>query len=41
MEIIWRIICYEEGRVRMGEKVQGLRSMIGRYQIDRGLLSIV
>ena len=29
----------EEGR--MGEKVQGLRSIIGRYKIDRGSLRIV
>ena len=25
-----------EGRGRMREKVQGLRSIIGRYKIDRG-----
>ena len=29
------------GRRRMGEKVQGLRSIIGRYKIDRGMLRIV
>ena len=26
---------------RMGEKVQGIRSVIGRYKIDRGRLRIV
>ena len=26
---------------RMGEKVQGIRSIIGRYKIDRGWLRIV
>ena len=32
---------YQAGRGwgRMGEKVQGLRSTIGRYKIDRGVLS--
>ena len=30
------------GRVgRIGEKVQGIRSIIGRYKIDRGRLRIV
>ena len=28
-------------RGRMGEKVQGLRSINGRYKIDRGRLRIV
>ena len=28
-------------RGRMGKKVQGLRSIIGRYKIDRGMLRIV
>ena len=28
-------------RVRMGERVQGIRSIIGRYKIDRGMLRIV
>ena len=34
---------YQCGRVggRMGEKVQGIRSIIGRYKIDRGRLRIV
>ena len=29
------------GRGRMGEKVQGLTSIMGRYKIDRGMLRIV
>ena len=29
------------GKGRMGEKVQGLRSISGRYKIDRGRLRIV
>ena len=29
------------GRGRMWGKVQGLRSIIGRYKIDRGMLRIV
>ena len=29
-----------EGRGRTGEKVQGIRSIIGRYKIDRGRLRI-
>ena len=28
-------------RVRMGERVQGIRSIIGRYKIDRGMSRIV
>ena len=38
MDITWRVIS---GRGRMGEKVQGIRSMNGRYKIDRGRLTIV
>ena len=35
MEITWRVITGEkEGRV--GEKVQGIRSINGRYKIDSG-----
>ena len=30
-----------EGKGRMGEKVQGIRIIIGRYKIDRGRLRIV
>ena len=41
MEITWRVISEEwEGR-DWGEKVQGIRSIIGRYKIDRGRLSTV
>ena len=29
------------GLRRMGEKVQGIRSIIGRYKIDKGRLRIV
>ena len=29
------------GRGRMGEKIQGLRSIIGRYKINRGRLRTV
>ena len=29
------------GRGRIGEKVQGIRSMVGGYRIDRGVLGIV
>ena len=34
---------YQQGgdRGRMGEKVQGIRSINGRYRIDRGRLRIV
>ena len=35
--------CYQWGgeRGRMGEKAQGIRSLIGRSKIDRGRLRIV
>ena len=29
------------GKGRMGEKVQGLQSIIGRYKIDRRILRII
>ena len=29
------------GEERMGEKLQGIRSIIGRHKIDRGRLRIV
>ena len=32
---------YQWGGRRMGEKVQGIRSITGRYNIDRGRLRIV
>ena len=38
MEITWRIISREGG---VGEKVHGIRSINGRYKIDRGGLRIV
>ena len=39
MEITWRVISGEKWA--MGEKVQGIRSINGRYKIDRGRLRIV
>ena len=36
MEITWRVIS-REGWGRMGEKVQGMRSINGRYKIDGGV----
>ena len=39
MEITWRVIGREGDR--MGEKVQGIRNINGRYKIDRGRLRIV
>ena len=41
MEITWRIIHGGRGRGRMGAKVQGIRSINGRYKIDRGRLRII
>ena len=35
MEITWRVIS-REGEKRIGEKLQVMRSIIGRYKIDRG-----
>ena len=40
MELTWRIIK-EEVEGENGEKLQGLRSIIGRYKLDRGWLRIV
>ena len=40
MEITWRVISGEE-EGRMGEKILGIRSMNGRYKIDRGKLRIL
>ena len=31
----------EGGKRRMGEKVEGMRSIIGRYKLDRGRLRTV
>ena len=39
-ELRWGNVCGRGGK-RMGEKVQGTRSINGRYKIDRGKLSIV
>ena len=36
MGITWRLISREGSGV--GEKVQGIRSIIGRYKIDRKML---
>ena len=40
MEIIWRVISWEE-ETGEWEKTQGLRSIIGRCKIDRGMSRIV
>ena len=40
MGITWRVIS-GEGERGMGLKVQGIRSIMGRYRIDRGRLRIV
>ena len=36
MKITWRVISREEKQGKRGEKVQGIRSINGRYKIDRG-----
>ena len=41
---VWRSfgeLLIGRGERRMREKVQGLKSIIGRYKIDRGMLRIV
>ena len=40
MEITWRVISGEEEQGEGGKKVQGIRSITGRYKIDRGRLRI-
>ena len=40
MEITWRVIS-REGNGEMGKKVQGVRSISGRYKIDRGRLRTI
>ena len=40
MEITWRVISGEE-RVENRGKVQGIRSINGRYKIDKGMLRMV
>ena len=39
MEITWKVIS-REGEGRIGGKVQRIRSINGRYKIDRGSLRI-
>ena len=41
MNIPWRGYQWGGGGRRMGEKVQGISSINGRYKIDRGKLKIV
>ena len=41
MEISWRMSIVEGEEENGGGKVQGLRSIIGRYKIDSGKLRIV
>ena len=36
MEIRWRVISGKREGENGGEKVQGIRSIIGRHDIDRG-----
>ena len=36
MEITWRVIRAEGMGGRTGEMAQGIRSVIGRYKIDKG-----
>ena len=36
MEITWRVISGGRQGGKMGEKVQGIRSINGRYKRDRG-----
>ena len=40
MEITWRVISWEEGGI-VEEKMQGIRSLNGKYKIDKGRLRIV
>ena len=40
MEITWRFVS-EEGSGENGRKVQGIKSINGRYKIDRGRVGIV
>ena len=41
LEIAWFLYSEKGGSGRMGEKVQGIRSINGRYKIGRGRLRIV
>ena len=40
MEITWRFVS-EEGSGENGRKVQGIKSINGRYKTDRGRLRII
>ena len=40
MEITWRVIT-REGEGDMGEKIEGITNINGKYKIDRGRLRIV
>ena len=41
MEITWRVISREEEGGEWEEKIQGIRSRIGRHKTVRGRLRIV
>ena len=41
MEITWRVFSGEQEGENVGEKVQGLRSIIGRHKIDGERLRMV
>ena len=41
MEITGRVISRGVGGGKMGENVQGIRSINGRYKIDKGRVRIV
>ena len=41
MDIIWRVFRGEEEGRNRGQKVQGIRSINGRYKMDKGRLRIV
>ena len=41
METTWRVISREGEGVKWGKKVQAIRSINGRYKMDRGRVRIV
>ena len=41
MEITWRVISGDGEGEEWGGKAQGIRSITGNHQIDRGMLRIV
>ena len=41
MEITWRVTREDGVWGRKGEEIQGIRSINGRYKIDRGRVRIV